>query len=148
MLSCEDCTIRVALDQGLQRLSTSPRRSNQVMTHSAIKSTEFAAYIGIDWADQKHDICLQEAGSKQIESLRLDHKPDSISNWVSELRQRFQGKSIAIALEKKRGALSQRKSHYGGRIIRTSTQSSDQPSSPAAPESSRLRAPRRLTAMQ
>ena len=43
------------------------------MTQSEIKSIEFAAYIGIDWADQKHDICLQEAGSKQLESLRLDH---------------------------------------------------------------------------
>ena len=75
------------------------------MTHSEIKSTEFAAYIGIDWADQKHDICLREAGSNRIESLQIDHKPDSISNWVSELRQRFQGRSIAIALEQKRGAL-------------------------------------------
>jgi hypothetical protein len=23
----------------------------------------YAAYIGIDWADQKHDICLQAAGA-------------------------------------------------------------------------------------
>jgi transposase len=82
------------------------------MTQSEIKSIEFAAYIGIDWADQKHDICLQEVGSKQIESLRLDHKPDSISNWVSELRQRFQGKPIAIALEQKRGALLYSLMHY------------------------------------
>jgi transposase len=80
-------------------------KENQVMTHSEIKSAEFAAYIGIDWADQKHDICLQEAGSNRIESLQIDHKPDSISNWVSELRQRFQGKPTAIALEQKRGGL-------------------------------------------
>src|SRR5262245_63493266 len=96
MLSCEDCTIRVALDQSLKRLSTSPIRSNQVMTQSEIKSIEFAAYIGIDWADQKHDICLQEVGSKQIESLRLDHKPDSISKWVSELRRRLDWKSTRL----------------------------------------------------
>jgi transposase len=80
-------------------------KENQVMTHSEIKTTEFAAYIGIDWADQKHDICLREAGSNRIESLQIDHKPDSISKWVSELRQRFHGRSIAIALEQKRGAL-------------------------------------------
>jgi transposase len=87
-------------------------QENQAMTHSEIKSTEFAAYIGIDWADQKHDICLQEAGSNQIESLQLDHKPDSISNWVSQLRQRFQDKPIAIALEQKRGALLYSLMHY------------------------------------
>jgi len=82
------------------------------MTRSEINPTEFAAYIGIDWADQKHDICLQEASSNQIESLRLDHKPDSISNWVAQLRQRFQGKPIAIALEQKRGGLLYSLMHY------------------------------------
>ena len=82
------------------------------MTHSEIKSTEFAAYVGIDWADQKHDICLQEAGSRRVESLQLDHQPDSISNWVSQLRQRFRGKPIAIALEQKRGGLLYSLMHY------------------------------------
>jgi Transposase len=82
------------------------------MTHSEIKSTEFAAYVGIDWADQKHDICLQEAGSNQIESLQLDHKPDSISNWVSHLQERFQGRPIALALEQKRGGLLYSLMHY------------------------------------
>jgi hypothetical protein len=24
---------------------------------------EYAAFVGIDWADRKHDICLQVAGS-------------------------------------------------------------------------------------
>jgi transposase len=87
-------------------------KENQAMTHSEIKSTEFAAFIGIDWADQKHDICLQEVGSNQIESFQLDHKPDSISNWVSQLRQRFQAKPIAIALEQKRGGLLYSLMHY------------------------------------
>jgi transposase len=87
-------------------------QENQAMTLSEIKSTEFAAYIGIDWADQKHDICLQEAGSNQIEALQLDHKPESISNWVSQLRQRFRGKPIAIALEQKRGGLLYSLMHY------------------------------------
>lgn len=82
------------------------------MTQSEIKLIELAAYIGIDWADQKHDICLQETGSNQIESLQLDHKPDSISNWVSQLRERFQGKPIAIALEQKRGGLLYSLMHY------------------------------------
>ena len=75
------------------------------MNHSDLKTIEFAAYIGLDWADQKHDICLQENHSHRVESLRLDHKPDAISNWAAELRQRFQGRPLAIALEQKRGAL-------------------------------------------
>jgi hypothetical protein len=58
------------------------------MNHSDLKTIEFAAYIGLDWADQKHDICLQENVSHQVESLRLDHKPDAISNWVADAPSR------------------------------------------------------------
>ena len=29
--------------------------------------TEFAAFIGIDWADRKHDVCLQAAGASKRE---------------------------------------------------------------------------------
>ncbi len=28
-----------------------------------LATDEFAAFIGLDWADAKHDICLQVAGS-------------------------------------------------------------------------------------
>jgi hypothetical protein len=28
-----------------------------------LMETAFVAYIGIDWADRKHDICLQDAVS-------------------------------------------------------------------------------------
>ena len=31
----------------------------------------FAAFIGIDWADAKHDICLQAAGAEHTESTVL-----------------------------------------------------------------------------
>jgi len=29
--------------------------------------SEFAAFIGIDWADRKHDVCLQVAGTNTLE---------------------------------------------------------------------------------
>jgi hypothetical protein len=105
MLSFEDCTIRVAPDQSLNPLVSNIDQEDQAMNHSDLKTIEFAAYIGLDWADQKHDICLQENHSHRVESLRLDHKPDAISNWAAELRQRFQGRPLAVELEQKRGAL-------------------------------------------
>ena len=82
------------------------------MTHTEIQSTEFAAYVGLDWADEKHDLCILEAGSNRIETLKLDHKPESICNWVAQLRQRYQSKPIAIALEQKRGAWLYSLMHY------------------------------------
>ncbi len=60
---------------------------------------DFAAFVGLDWADAKHDICLQAADTDKPEACVLQHKPEAIEAWVSALRQRFQGQPIAIALE-------------------------------------------------
>jgi len=79
------------------------------MTNSEI---EFAAYIGMDWADQQHDICLQAADSQQLESCRIEQKPEVLITWVAQLRQRFQGRPVAIALEQSRGALIYALIHY------------------------------------
>ena len=57
---------------------------------------EFAAFIGIDWADTKHDICLQAANAARRESSVLPHRPDAIEAWAGALRQRFQGKPIRV----------------------------------------------------
>src|SRR5262245_13220520 len=66
---------------------------------------EIAAYIGLDWADQQHVIRLRAEGSTQIEARVLDQKPESLRAWVQELRQRFPGRRVAIALEQSRGSL-------------------------------------------
>ena len=66
---------------------------------------EFAAYVGIDWADTKHDICLQVAGSDTREYTIVEHTPETIDEWVNTLRQRFKGQPIAICLELNKGPL-------------------------------------------
>jgi transposase len=66
---------------------------------------ELAARIGIDWADQKHAVSLQAAGSDKIERRQLDHTPEAIVEWITGLRQRFQGRQVGIAIETSRGPL-------------------------------------------
>jgi transposase len=66
---------------------------------------EFAAFIGIDWADAKHDICLQVTGSATRECDVLEHQPAPIDAWVSTLRTRFPGQPMAICLELNKGPL-------------------------------------------
>ena len=66
---------------------------------------DFAAFIGIDWADAKHDICLQAANAARRESSVLPHRPDAIEAWAGALRQRFQGQPIAVCLELAKGPL-------------------------------------------
>lgn len=70
-----------------------------------VNPQEFAAVIGIDWADAKHDVCLQVAGSTACEYSQLTHTVEAIAEWTKALEQRFAGKSVAVALELAKGPL-------------------------------------------
>ncbi len=63
---------------------------------------DFAATIGLDWADQKHDLWIQPA-SGEPEHKVIDQTPASLHAWVAQMRQRFEGQRIAIAIETSRG---------------------------------------------
>lgn len=67
--------------------------------------TDFVAYIGIDWADRKHDICLYDAATQQREYSVIGATPQAIADWVNHLQQRYGNAPIAICLEQKRGPL-------------------------------------------
>ena len=64
----------------------------------------FTAYIGIDWADTKHDACLQAAGSEQREFTSFPHQVDRIEAWAQSMHQRFGG-PIAVVLELSKGPI-------------------------------------------
>jgi len=65
----------------------------------------FAALVGIDWADRKHDICLQVPAEAKREFLVLEHRPEAIDEWANGLRVRFDNRPIAVCLEQRKGAL-------------------------------------------
>jgi len=64
----------------------------------------YTAFIGIDWADTKHDICIQAAGDEAREFDRISYKVDAIDDWAQSLYQRFGG-PIAVALELSKGPI-------------------------------------------
>jgi transposase len=66
---------------------------------------ELSAYVGLDWADQQHVVCLQAAGSRETESRQLEQKPDALHAWIAQLRVRFEGGKVGIAIEQSRGAV-------------------------------------------
>ena len=51
---------------------------------------DFAALIGIDWADRKHDICEQPTGTTSRSLCVISSKPEAIHAWAKELKQRYQ----------------------------------------------------------
>lgn len=63
----------------------------------------FAAFIGIDWADKKHDICLVVAGSDKRQRSVLEHRPAALREWAESLRERFGGAPVAVCIELSQG---------------------------------------------
>ena len=69
-----------------------------------------AAIVGLDWADQKHDLCLKEKGSDSLEFSELKHCPKAIQLWAQSLQERFSGQPVAICLEQKKGPVIRKRS--------------------------------------
>ena len=67
--------------------------------------TDFAAFVGIDWADKQHDLCLRDAASGRVERAKLRQTPEAIGEWAARLRARFGGRPVAVSLEQSRGPL-------------------------------------------
>ena len=63
-----------------------------------------ALFIGIDWADQKHDCYVIDRDGQGFHQV-ISHSPESIHDWVSEMLKLSKGKPIAIMLEQSRGPL-------------------------------------------
>ena len=68
-------------------------------------ATNFAATIGLDWADKKHDLWIQPATGGKPEHLVIEQTPEALHEWVAKIRARFPRRRIAIAIETSRGAV-------------------------------------------
>lgn len=66
---------------------------------------DFAAFVGLDWADQEHAVCLQASGSTKVETYVLKQTAQSLGEWANQLRVRFGGRKVAVCLEQSKGAL-------------------------------------------
>jgi len=68
-------------------------------------TTDFAATIGLDWADQKHDLWIHPADGAKAQHLQLAQTPEALHGWVAQLRERFDRRPVAIGIETSRGAV-------------------------------------------
>ena len=64
----------------------------------------FTAFVGVDWGDTKHDVCLQASDSDRREFGVVPHEPGQIETWALALRERF-GAPVAVALELTKGPI-------------------------------------------
>jgi transposase len=68
-------------------------------------ATNFAATIGLDWADKKHDLWIQPSDGSKPQHQVIAQTPEALHEWVAQMRARFPKGRIAIALETSRGAV-------------------------------------------
>jgi transposase len=70
-------------------------------------SQVIAAYVGIDWADQKHDVVLRSAGAPaKAEHQIIKSEVHALNNWIAQMHERFGAKGkVLVCLEQNRGAL-------------------------------------------
>lgn len=66
---------------------------------------DYVAYVGIDWADRKHDIAIYDCATETWQESMISTRPQDILDWVNQLRQRYSSGQIAVGLEQKRGPL-------------------------------------------
>lgn len=57
--------------------------------------------VGIDWADEKHDLTIIEPG-RAPRHMQVDANPQDVENMIAELRNVASGRKIAVCLEKGR----------------------------------------------
>jgi transposase len=67
--------------------------------------TAYAVLVGLDWADQKHDLCWRETDTGQTHTRVLEQRPERINEWMAELIAKYPGRRIAVCLEQSRGAV-------------------------------------------
>jgi transposase len=70
-----------------------------------MSTQNYVAYIGIDWADRKHDIALYDCTSDTWQESTIKTRPQDLLDWVNQLRARYGEGKIAVAMEQKRGPL-------------------------------------------
>lgn len=65
----------------------------------------YAAFVGWDWADREHEICLREAGQSHMERSQVEGTPEALHEWAASMRKRFGGAKVAVCIETSRGAV-------------------------------------------
>jgi transposase len=67
-------------------------------------TNQFAAFVGIDWADQKHDVSISTGSDAPVHQI-IEHTPKALVEWLGDLRKQFPNGKIAVCLEQSKGSL-------------------------------------------
>jgi len=66
---------------------------------------EYAVVIGIDWAHTTHALSMRDM-TGQITALELEQSPEAIRRWIEDLKAKYPGQRMAVAMEQTKGPLA------------------------------------------
>ncbi len=66
---------------------------------------ELAVFIGLDWADEEHAVCMRVTETMEIRMFTVKQQPGKLHGWIASLLKEFGGARIGIAVESSRGGL-------------------------------------------
>lgn len=66
---------------------------------------DYAAFVGVDWADEEHAFCVLPVKGGPAWRGTIKQQPEAIAAWVAQLREQFGGRPVVVCLEQSRGAL-------------------------------------------
>jgi transposase len=69
------------------------------------REKEIVAWIGVDWADESHHVSEYGVETGNRDRYEIRQTAESLQEWVNQLRNRYNGKRIAVVLEQARGGL-------------------------------------------
>lgn len=79
------------------------KSSSQAPSNPTETPTAFAAFVGIDWADRKHAVCV--LANDRVQAQEIAHSPEAIESWVTQLLEKFPEQPVAVVLEQSQGGL-------------------------------------------
>jgi hypothetical protein len=83
-------------------------KGNCIMSNAVNHELEYSFLFGIDWADQKHDICSSDNtidSDDPGQHLEIGSKPELVRAWIRAARQRFPNGRFGVGVELKNGPL-------------------------------------------
>ena len=80
---------------------STPEPSTLVAPDPAVRPV----FLGIDWADQAHAICLIDPTTPTPQHSSLAQKPEAIATWAEALHKKYVGRELCLIIETSKGAL-------------------------------------------
>ncbi|TDX20718.1 transposase [Buttiauxella sp. BIGb0552] len=96
-------------------------------------TNHFAVHVGLDWADKKHDVCVQFKNGERVFDV-IEHTAEALDVWITELHQKVKAIEpdnadirLLQQLVEQRRQLVEDKRRFVNRIINTLKQYYPQP---------------------